>query len=65
MLASRFKNFNVMKVSVGRLKVKDMVAKYENKTFMPFFAFTFSFLNPNVASSSTNVAISDEKNSIF
>jgi hypothetical protein len=54
-----------MKVSVGRLKVKDMVAKYENKTFMPFLAFTFSFLNPNVASSSTNVAISDEKNSIF
>ncbi len=65
MLASRFKNFNVMKVLVGRLKVNDIVAKYENKTFMPFLAVTFCFLNPNAASSSTNVAISDEKNSIF
>jgi hypothetical protein len=54
-----------MKVLVGRLKVNDIVAKYENKTFMPFLAVTFCFLNPNAASSSTNVAISDEKNSIF
>jgi hypothetical protein len=42
-----------------------MVAKYENKTFMPFLAITFHFLDPNVASSSTNVAISDEKDSTF
>jgi hypothetical protein len=56
-LASQFKDFNAMNVLVGRLKVKDMVAKHENKTFMPFLAITFRFLNPNVASSSTNVVM--------
>ncbi len=39
--------FDVMKTFVKWAKIKQMVAKYDNKTLMPLLMVTFQFLNFN------------------
>ncbi len=63
MLDLRFKSFDVVKAFVGRAKMIQIVAEYDNKTLLPLLVVAFHFLNPTIDSLVKTTPIDDD--SIF
>jgi hypothetical protein len=54
-----------VKTFVGREKVIQMVAKYDNKTMLPLLVVVFQFLNMNFDGSTETTLIDGDEDSIF
>ncbi len=65
MFDPRFKSIDVMKTFVGRERMIQMVAKYDNNTLLLLLVVTFRLLNPNFNGLTKATPIDGDDDSIF
>jgi hypothetical protein len=60
MLDPHFKSLDVVKAFVGRAKVIQIVAKYDNTILLPLLVVTFHFLNPTIDGLAEATLVNDD-----